>query len=51
MDLGEVYRLAGRREDAVRAARAALEVAEAKSVAPLIERILGRLSELETTTE
>jgi tetratricopeptide (TPR) repeat protein len=47
VDLGEVYELAGRRDDAVRATRAALDLYEQKGVIPVIERTRLRLAALE----
>jgi tetratricopeptide (TPR) repeat protein len=47
VDLGEVYELAGRRDDAVRATRAALDLYEQKGVIPVIERTRSRLAALE----
>jgi class 3 adenylate cyclase/tetratricopeptide (TPR) repeat protein len=48
VDLGEVYELAGRRDDAVRVTRAALDLYERKGVVPVIERTRSRLAGLET---
>src|SRR5688500_14289146 len=38
-DLGEVYRLAGRRDDAIRALGKALDVCERKGAIPVVEQI------------
>jgi tetratricopeptide (TPR) repeat protein len=47
LDLGEVLELAGRPDDARRATREALHLYEKKGIVPLIERVRGRLAELE----
>jgi class 3 adenylate cyclase/tetratricopeptide (TPR) repeat protein len=46
-DLGEVYELAGRLDDARRATRDALHLYEQKGVVPVIERVRPRLAYLE----
>ena len=43
-DLGEVYRLAGRRDDAILALRKALDVCERKGAVPAIEQIREKLT-------
>ena len=47
LDLGEVYELAGRADDARRATADALDVYEQKGVVPMIDRVRSRLAALE----
>jgi class 3 adenylate cyclase/tetratricopeptide (TPR) repeat protein len=51
LDLGEVYELSGRRDDARRATRAALDLYERKGVIPVIERVRSRLAALDVGVE
>jgi tetratricopeptide (TPR) repeat protein len=51
LDLGEVYELSGRPEDARRATRAALDLYERKGVIPVIERVRSRLAALDVGVE
>jgi class 3 adenylate cyclase/tetratricopeptide (TPR) repeat protein len=47
LNFGEVLELAGRRDDARRVTREALDIYEQKGIVPLIEQVRGRLAELE----
>ena len=47
LDLGEVYELAGRLDDARRATREALDLYEQKGIIRVIERVRARLADLE----
>jgi tetratricopeptide (TPR) repeat protein len=49
-NLGEVYRLAGQRDDAVRALRQALDVCERKGAVAAVELIRPKLTEVEATS-
>jgi class 3 adenylate cyclase/tetratricopeptide (TPR) repeat protein len=48
-NLGDVYRLAGRRDDAIGALRQALDVCERKGVVPAVEQIRAKLAEVEAS--
>jgi class 3 adenylate cyclase/tetratricopeptide (TPR) repeat protein len=50
MDLAEVYRIAGRREEAVAMLRETLDLLERTGIVPLIERVRAGLAELERPT-
>jgi len=45
-NLGEVYRLAGRRDDAIEALGRALDIGERKGVIPAVEQLRGKLDAL-----
>jgi tetratricopeptide (TPR) repeat protein len=49
-NLGEVYQLAGRRDDAIRALGHALDVCERKGVVPAVEQLRRKLAEVEATS-
>jgi class 3 adenylate cyclase/tetratricopeptide (TPR) repeat protein len=51
LDLGEVYELSGRPDDARRAIREALDLYERKGVIPVIERVRSRLAALDVGVE
>jgi tetratricopeptide (TPR) repeat protein len=51
LDLGEVYELSGRPDDARRATRAALDLYEEKGIIPVIERVRSRLAALDVRAD
>ena len=51
LDLGEVYELSGRPDDARRATRDALDLYEQKGIIPVIERVRSRLTALDGGSE